>query len=219
MPEFNEYLARIEEVFIGLRGTPFVLAPTDVQLIQSWHGRGVAAEVVEEALREVFERERAKDPNRKISSLRYCSFRVEEAWAERGRRRSGSWQSEGEAFPVEALLESNLERLRAFLAAPPFPDPKGKLAARLTGQLEALRAKVSDPEAVEAGLKKAQDALTLAALKALPDAERDAMKEGIRSALEKDLAALSQSAALFLIRTILLDRARERFGIPVLSLL
>lgn len=219
MSDFQEYLARIEEVFIGLRGTPFVLSPTDVQLIQSWHGRGVAAEVVEEALREVLERERAKDPNRKISSLRYCSFKVEEAWAERGRKRAGSWQDEGESLPVETLLESNSERLRTFLALAPFPDPKGKLAARLTAQVEALRAHASDPEAVEAGLKKAQDALTLAALKSLPPEERDALKEGIRSSLEKDLAALSQSAALFLVRTLLLDRARERFGIPVLTLL
>ena len=144
---------------------------------------------------------------------------MEEAWAERGRRRSGSWQAEGEAFPVEALLDSNLERLRTFMTFPPFPDPKGKLAARLTAQVEALRARTADPEAVEAGLKKAQDAMTLAALKSLPNEERDAMKEGIRAALEKDLAALSQSAALFLVRTLLLDRARERFGIPVLTLL
>lgn len=219
MPEFAEYLARIEEAFITLRGTPFVLSAADVQLIQSWHGRGVAAEVVEEAVREVFERERAKDPIRRISSLKYCSFRVEEAWAEHGRRRTGSWQAPGEAFPVEALLDANLERLRAFLAYPPFPDPKGRLAARLTGQLEALRAKTADPEAVEAGLKKAQDALTLAALKSLLPEERDAMKEGIRSALDKDLAALSPSAALFLVRTLLLDRARERFRIPTLTLL
>lgn len=219
MPELAEYVARIEEAFIALRGTPFVLSAADVQLIQSWHGRGVAAEVVEEAVREVFERERAKDPNRRISSLKYCAFRVEEAWAERGRRRAGSWQAAGEAFPVEVLLDANLERLRSFLAAPPFPDPRGRLAARLIGLVEALRAKTADPEAVEAGLKKAQDALTLAALKSLPPEERDAMKEGIRSALEKDLAALSQSAALFLIRTLLLDRARERFGIPTLTLL
>ena len=218
MSDFKDYLARIEEVFIGLRGTPFVLSPADVQLIQSWHGRGVAAEVVEEALREVFERERAKAPDRKISSLKYCSFKVEEAWAERGRKRAGSWQREGEAFPVDALLESNLERLRSFLAFPPFLDPKGKLSARLIGQVEALRAKTADPEAVEAGLKKIQDTLTLAALKALPVEERDAIKEEIRSALEKDLAALSQSAALFLVRTILLDRARQRFGIPTLTL-
>ena len=55
---FRAYLRRIEETFISLRGTPFVLAPSDVQLILSWFDRGLPAEVVEEAVREIFQREK-----------------------------------------------------------------------------------------------------------------------------------------------------------------
>lgn len=220
MPEpFPAYLARIEETFIGLRGTPFILSPADVQLIRSWHERDLPAELVEQAVREVFERERGKDPARKIGGLKYCAFRVEEAWAERSRRRAGSWQTEGEPLAVAERLEANLEHLRAFLASPPFPDPKGKTAANLLGRVEALRELGDDAEAVEAGLQKAQEALTLTALRTLPAGDRASMEEEIRAALEKDLAALPPPAARFLVRTLLKDRVRERFSIPVLTLL
>ncbi len=216
MSDFKEYLARIEETFIALRGTPFVLSPADVQLIQAWHGRGLPAEVVEEAVRAVFERERKRDPHRKIGGLKYCAFGVEERWAERQRRRDGSWQSPGEVLPVGALLETNLERLRAFLATAPLPPAT---AARSLKQVESLRERAGDPEAVEAGLKKAQDTLILAALKTLPKAEREAMEAEIRTAMEGDLAPLPSQAARFLVRRLLMDRAREKFGVPVLTLL
>jgi hypothetical protein len=219
MPDFKDYLARIEEVFIALRGTPFVLSPADVQLVRSWHGRGLPAELVEEAVREVFERERYKNPARRIGGLGYCAYRVEEAWADRGRRRAGSWQREGEPLPLAELLEANRARLRAFFAAAPFPDPGGKLASRLSARLEKLGKGDPDPGAVEEGLKKAQDALTLAALRSLPEGEREAMEAAIRATLEKELAPLPTPAARLLVKTLLLDRVRERFGIPTLTLL
>lgn len=217
--EFHAYLRRIEDTFISLRGTPFVLTPSDVQLIQSWFDRGLPAEVVEEGVREVFRREQAKDPDRKISSLKYCSFHVEERWKERRRRRSGSGHREGEELDVPALLEANAKRLEAFLNMPFLMEVKLKKAEAWRSALHAARGAGRDVEAVESALKMLQDGIARAAWTALSQEEKAAREKALRGKLEKDLAPLSAPAQKLLVNTLLLDELSEELHLPRLTLL
>jgi hypothetical protein len=217
--EFHAYLRRVEDAFIALRGTPFVLTPADVQLILSWFDRGLPAEVVEEGVREIFQREQAKDPDRKISSLKYCSFHVEAKWKERRHRRAGAGHREGETLDVPSLMEVNAARLETFLNEPSMAEVKKKKGETWRSALEAVRGSVGDEETVETGLKALQDAITEAAWASLPKEERSDRDKALRLKLEKDLAPLSAPAQKLLVKTLLLDELAEELDIPRLTLL
>ena len=215
---FRTYLRRIEETFISLRGTPFVLAPSDVQLIQSWFERELPAEVVEEAVREIFQREQARDQDRKISSLKYCSLHVETRWKERRHRRAGTGHQEGAALDLPALLDANGARLEAFLAAPGFAEIKCKKGAAWKAKLAALK-ETAGAEEVETGLKEVQDAIAEAAWSSLSKEEKAHRETRVRSRLEKELAPLSAQAQKLLVKTLAMDDLMEEFALPRLTLL
>ncbi|MFI5197067.1 MAG: hypothetical protein ACHQJD_00465, partial [Thermoanaerobaculia bacterium] len=79
------YATRIEDAFIAERGTPFLVSAKDWNLIRGWREAGVPADTVVRAVREAFERRRARGQAGKISSLAYCADAVAERW-EMGRR-------------------------------------------------------------------------------------------------------------------------------------
>ena len=94
------YATRIEDAFIAERGTPFLVSAKDWSLIRGWREAGVPVDTVVRAVRETFEKRRARGQVGKISSLAYCADAVAERWemerrglvgkedaAPRGRRR------------------------------------------------------------------------------------------------------------------------------------
>ena len=70
----------MEEAFIAERGTPFLLSPKDWTLIRGWREGGIPVDVVIRAVREAFEKRRARGQAGKISSIAYCASSVEELW-------------------------------------------------------------------------------------------------------------------------------------------
>jgi hypothetical protein len=74
------YATRIEDAFIAERGTPFLVSSKDWALIRGWREAGVPADTVVRAVREAFERRRARGQAGKISSLAYCADTVSERW-------------------------------------------------------------------------------------------------------------------------------------------
>ncbi len=74
------YATRIEDAFIAERGTPFLVSAKDWALIRGWREAGVPADTVVRAVREAFERRRARGQAGKISSLAYCADAVAERW-------------------------------------------------------------------------------------------------------------------------------------------
>jgi len=74
------YATRIEDAFIAERGTPFLVSAKDWTLIREWREAGVPADTVVRAVRETFERRRARGQAGKISSLAYCADAVAERW-------------------------------------------------------------------------------------------------------------------------------------------
>ena len=81
-PRLDEagYATRIEDAFIAERGTPFLVSAKDWSLIRGWRETGVPADTVVRAVREAFERRRARGQTGKISSLAYCADAVAERW-------------------------------------------------------------------------------------------------------------------------------------------
>lgn len=81
-PDLDEagYATRIEDAFIAERGTPFLVSAKDWSLIRGWREAGVPADTVVRAVREAFERRRARGQAGKISSLAYCADAVAERW-------------------------------------------------------------------------------------------------------------------------------------------
>src|SRR5512140_3272964 len=74
------YATKVEEAFIAERGTPFLLSPKDWTLIRGWREGGIPVDVVIRAVRDAFEKRRARGQAGKISSIAYCANSVEELW-------------------------------------------------------------------------------------------------------------------------------------------
>jgi hypothetical protein len=110
------YATRIEDAFIAERGTPFLVSAKDWSLIRGWREAGVPADTVVRAVREAFERRRARGQAGKISSLAYCADAVAERWEMERRGLVGKEDSPPEA-PDAAATREKLAKLAAALRA------------------------------------------------------------------------------------------------------
>lgn len=81
-PDLDEtgYATLIEDAFIAERGTPFLVSSKDWGLIRVWREGGIPVHTVVRAVREAFEKRRARGQIGKISSLAYCADAVAVRW-------------------------------------------------------------------------------------------------------------------------------------------
>lgn len=201
----HAYFQSVEEIFVGLRGSPLLLSPADWQVARGWHREGVPLDLVRRALEEVFAKRKERGAKGKISSLRYCAPAVEAAWEELKDLAAPGHRAEAPAFEVAP-------RLAALAAALPRELPgRDLLAARIT-------ALDGDAQAVEERLA-ALDREMLDAATAALDGE---VRAEIGAAVEKTLASLAgrlPAEELERSRERLARQAlRRRMGLPVLSL-
>jgi hypothetical protein len=201
------YFRAIEDRFIGLRGSPLLLSPSDFRIAQRWHRRGVPLTLIERILPEVFARRAERGGARgKVYGLRYCAPAIESAWEE-----IQELQAPGERETAAPALDVPA-RLDALASA---------LPARLPGRdelVEAIRSLSGPPEAVEAALARL-DEETL-------DATERRLRAGGRAELERQAAASLAAVAgrlpaaeIETARARLLRRLlRKRIGLPLLSL-
>jgi len=108
------YATRVEDAFIAERGTPFLVSAKDWGLIRGWREAGVPADTVVRAVREAFERRRARGQAGKISSLAYCADAVSERWE---MERRGLVGKEIASPPAAADAAATGEKLAALAAA------------------------------------------------------------------------------------------------------
>jgi hypothetical protein len=106
------YATRVEDAFIAERGTPFLVSAKDWSLIRGWREAGVPADTVVRAVREAFERRRARGQAGKISSLAYCADAVAERWEMERRGLVGK-----EDAPPKAAADAIGEKLAALASA------------------------------------------------------------------------------------------------------
>ncbi len=218
------YGTRVEEAFIGERGTPFLLSPKDWRLICGWRESGIPSGTVIRAVREAFERKRARGDLSKISSLAYCANAVEVLW-EMERRglvgahgaRTETTSDRFEPAPRLAALAESLEAAGGDV--PANADPSAVRAA-----LAAARAALAelDPasglELLEESLGGLEKALVKKLEKALGETERAALEREVEEEAG-DLSALSKEARGRIQRALRARALRRRFGLPALTLL
>jgi hypothetical protein len=115
MSDEESYFARVEEHFGQRRGGPLVLSPSDWQMLEAWHRRGIPLPVVLRGINQAFDRFRGSGPRPdRINSLRYCEQEVEAAWEEHRAARPGA---AGDDAPADSGLPGAAAHLRAAAAA------------------------------------------------------------------------------------------------------
>ena len=152
-------------------------------MIRGWREAGIPADTVVRAVREAFERRRARGQAGKISSLAYCVSAVEERWE---MERRGLVGKETGAPAAGADAPAIRETLAALSA--------GLRASREEGKKDLLR-RGGDPTATsegEASGELAEDFLRRAREKAA--AKVDAIpREGTFEEIEKQLSSIEAS--------------------------
>ncbi len=219
--EETAYATRVEDAFIAERGTPFLLSPKDWKLIQGWRAAGVPVDTVVRAVREAFERRRARGAAGKINSLSYCQGAVEERWEMERRGLAGSGEGSRD-LPAEETAR-RLARLREALASSATAAPEGVDPERYQKALAKASEKLAslDPaggfETLEEKLHAAESSLARALLPAIDEPSRAAVEEAVSSALG-DVSAAREEVVARMRRALTRRELRRRLGLPPLTL-
>ncbi len=201
----QQYFRTIEEKFIRLRGSPFLLSPSDYRLARAWHDEGIPVELICRALEEVFERRAERGKGGKVQSLRYCAAAVESAWRER--RELGGTQATQEAYTVD--VAARLERLAAAL-------PQTLLRRR--DWARRIRHAGDDPREVEKTLSLIDRELVDARMTEFEPGERAALERDVDRSLAQLGLRLSPEVLASDRDRLLRDRVRREARLPLLSL-
>ncbi|HQR45884.1 MAG TPA: hypothetical protein PLB02_08670 [Thermoanaerobaculia bacterium] len=220
-PDESTYATRIEEAFIAERGTPFLLSAKDWQLIRGWREAGIPVDTVIRAVRETFERRRARGAAGKISSISYCAGAVEETWQMERRGLVGQGEGRRDEKPPEVgpRVVRLVEGLRAAGAESPggidgdvFRKAIGKALSKLevlpeNGSFEEVEEKLS---AIEASLVRS---LRKGMTPELSAAVEAAVAEGLG-----DTAGVTPEVVERMRRALTRRETRRRLGLPSLTL-
>ena len=176
------------------------------------------------AVREAFERKRARGDLSKISSLSYCANAVEVLWEMERRGLVGAHGARTEP-PADGLdaaprLAALLEALEAAEGSAPADTDPAAVGAALSAARSALGE--LDPaaglESLEESLKGLEKTLVKKLERALGDAERAALERSVEEEAG-DLSVLSKEARGRIQRALRARAVRRRFGLPALTLL
>jgi hypothetical protein len=222
------YATRIEDAFIAERGTPFLVSSKDWGLIRGWRESGVPADTVVRAVREAFEKRRARGQAGKISSLAYCASAVEERWEMERRGLVGKEDAPRAAAADAAAIRETLAALAAGLrtaeagAAPgegPFEEISLFRTALLkaASKIEALSPDLSFEE-VERALASIESSLVRSGLKAMNSSSQALVESRVDSALG-DVAGLSAHVVERMRAALTRREVRALSGFPPLTLL
>ena len=218
------YGTRVEEAFIAERGTPFLLSPKDWRLICGWRESGIPSGTVIRAVREAFERKRARGDLSRISSLSYCANAVEVLWEMERRGLVGAHGTRAETPPDALDAAPRLAALVEAIETAEGSALAGTDPAVVRAALSAARSALGelDPaaglESLEESLHALEKSLVKKLEKALGDAEREALERSVEEEAG-DLAALSKEARGRIQRALRARAVRRRFGLPALTLL
>ena len=204
-PDDLDYFRRIEEAFIGLRGSPLVLTSADWKTAMRWRELGMSAHFVVGALEEVFARRRERGAEEgKINSLRYCARQVEKAWTET-RELLGPTRKEAPAIDVA-------ERLDGLTVALPR-------SWRHSAEIAAGLANLSgDSETVERALMKLDSEMLTRAASDLSESDRERISRRVKERLRHWSARLEASELELLEDRLRSEEIRRHHSLPLLSL-
>lgn len=201
----QEYFLAIEDLFIRLRGAPLLLSPTDWQVAKGWREAGIPLTLIERTLDDVFAKRRERGAEDPVGSLRYVRRAVERAWDEIQELTAPGATEEAPAFDLPGRLHALAEAL------PEELSERSAWADRITSLDGSL-------EAVEGELAALDEELLAAARETLSDAEREEIEAEVERSLAALAGRLTPEQAERSRRELGRRMARERLGVPVVSL-
>ncbi len=224
MPDEEAYATGVEEAFIAERGTPFLLSPKDWTLIRGWREGGIPVDTVVRAVREVFEKRRARGQAGRISSIAYCANAVEELWEmeRRGLVGKAAPPAAGANAPArEESLALLSARLRAASARPVagegVEDSLRKVIEGAAAKIDALPREGPFEES-ESALAEIEASLVKSALRRLPPEQQSLVESRVSAALG-DVAGVSSAVVERMRRALTRREVRLLLGLPALTLL
>jgi Arc/MetJ family transcription regulator len=208
----EEYVEAIETHLRARRGTDHILSPADFGLARSWHQAGVPLATVLVGIDRAFER------NQNVTSLSYCRRRVEELAASGpGPRLRPSPPAESVPLSeVEALLASLSDQLRL---VHPGKNASFEPPLRKIQEIQDLLAVASRPnwEYVKQKLREIDDDVSAAVVQALPEEQLTEFRAEAARAIERHRGKVDDAALQDAMARYLLQRAREKLGLPRVS--
>ena len=202
----SRYFQDIAAFFFRLRGAPFVLSSGDLVTIAAWEQAGIPLDVVLEGVRRAHENSRTARPARgRWSSLSYCDREVRRAFQEHRDRRVG-----GTRAPVARSAKAG----RAREAVGKFLEAGAAETGYLREVYERALKLLSRKAIREADLETLEAEAERLILEQAGGAERaEAEKQARADFAGRSAAQYDEILAVGLVR-----RAREKYGIPHLSL-
>ena len=208
----EEYVEAIETHLRARRGTEHILSPADFGLARSWHQAGVPLATVLVGIDRAFER------NANVTSLSYCRRRVEELAASGpGPRLRPSPPAESVPLSeVEALLASLSDQLRL---VHPGKNASFEPPLRKIQEIQDLLAVANRPnwEYVKTKLREIDDDVSAAVVQALPEEQLAEFRAEAARAIERHRGKVDDAALQDAMARYLLQRAREKLGLPRVS--
>jgi hypothetical protein len=212
IPGLELYVEAIETHLRARRGVEHILSPRDFAIARSWHKAGVPLATVLVGI------DRAFESGGQVTSLAYCRGRVEELVA------SGPRPRERPAPPPEsvplpelaALMEGLLERLADLKLAPKscFEAPLRKI--RETQDLIAVASR-PNWDYLRVKLREIDDDVSAAVLEALSPDEVEAFRTEAARAVARHRGRVDEDALEDAQSRYTIQRARERLGLPRVS--
>ncbi|HET8647704.1 MAG TPA: hypothetical protein VFO85_19555 [Vicinamibacteria bacterium] len=210
-PELEGYVKAIEGHLRARRGVEHILTPRDFALARGWCTAGVPLATVLVGM------DRAFESGANVTSLSYCRKWVEELVAA-GPAPALRPAPPAESIPLDEvteLLAQLLEQLSRVRPRPGFDPPLRKIR-----EVQDLLSVASRPNwsYVRAKLREIDDEVARAALQALSAQELQELHDEATRAIERHRGRVDEAALHDAQDRFTLQRARERLGLPRVSL-
>ncbi len=220
-PDEAAYATRIEEAFIAERGTPFLLSTKDWQLIRGWRESGIPSDTVVRAIRETFERRRARGITGKISSVAYCAGAVEERWLMEQRGLVGKGEGRRDEKPPEIAprLQGLVDALRSLESMAPAGIDREILQKGIGKAISKVEALPRDGtfDELEEKLSSIEASLLKSLARDLSPEASAAVEAGVAESLG-ETAGISSEVVSRMRRALTRREVRRRLGLPALTL-
>jgi hypothetical protein len=207
------YVEAIEGHLRARRGVDHILSPRDFALARAWHQAGVPLATVLVGIDLAF------DASENVTSLAFCRRRIEALAA------SGPRLQARPAPPVESVPLAEVEQILATLAARlaglrPGPQACFEPPLRRIHEVRELLAVASRPnwDYLREKLRDIDDDVSAAVLQSLAAEERDGYRAEAARAIERHRGRLDEAALEDAVARFTVHRARERLGLPRVSL-
>jgi len=210
---FEAYVEAIEAHLRARRGVDHILSPRDFALARAWYDSGIPLATLLVGIDLAFE------SGGGVTSLAFCRRRVEElaACGPRPQRRSSLPAETVPLRELDELLVTLIEKLEALRPGPRacFEPPLRKIE-----EVRGLLAVASRPNwaYLRQKLHEIDDDVSAAAIQSLAADALEAIEAEARRAVERHRTRMDPEGAVDAVSRFTVHRARERLGLPRVSL-